>query len=184
MIGLDILLIIKKIIFHKNLVDNIIYYSGWFFGTALLISILINYSLFMSDIIGDSWHNLRIHSFISLLLINLFNPIVTFILFYSTKKHLEIKDTSFILHKIFSKITIEFSDIDTKKSEYIFVVGKSSRLFPKKNIFEQKEYLLLQLNNGVIIKINLNFLLFSGNKTLLFTTIVKKLKIDRKIVDK
>ena len=180
--AIDVLVVVKKIIFHKKRSKNSIYYSGWFFGVCLFSSVLLNFGLFMTDIVGHSWNSLNMESLILLFVIIILNIIVTIFLSISIKPHLEITGTSFILYKKFSRINIEFSSIDNKKSEYIFITVQSSKIFPKKNIFNQREYLIVRLRNNVEIKINCNPMLFSGNRILFFKTIVKVLKIERKIL--
>lgn len=177
---LSSILIFKKIVMKKN--RNIgIYYSGWIFGTALFTSVMFNLTFIMSDIIADSWHNLKIENIILLILMNILNTFITFIMFIGTKKRIDITHKSLIIHTLFSKKKIMFVDIDTNKSEYIFISGKSNKLFPKKNIFTSGEYLRVVLKCDKEIKINMNPLLYSGNKLLFMSIIVKELKIKRKL---
>ena len=183
MIILDIGLIAKKIIFHTKKKQNTIYFAGWIFGISLFTSLLINFNLFMSDIISDSWHYLEKDSFIALTVINIINPVITLLVFTGTRIHLEITEASLILHKMFSRKTIKFIDIDTQKSEYVLEQQKSTKLFPKKNILKGKEYLLIYCKNNELIHINMNPFLFNGNMTLAMIIIIKKLKIKRKSIE-
>ncbi|MCU0104548.1 hypothetical protein N7603_02640 [Acholeplasma vituli] len=174
------LLTIKKVIMHKKMNDIGLYYSGWTFGTALFISLLFNTTFFMSDVIANSWHNLGIANLVLLIVMNILNLFITFAVFFITKKRIAVNASSFVIYNMFSKKYIEFSDIDTEKSEYIFVLRKSNNVLPKRNIFGYNEYINIYLKNGKDITINLNPFLFSGNKVLLFTVVVKQLKIKRK----
>lgn len=179
-IGINLLLIIKKMRLHLKSVKNEIYYSAWIFGTALFISVFFNLTFFMSDIIADSWHNLETDSFALLTVMNIMNLFITFVIFFGTKKRLTINSTSFIVYNLFSKKYIEFSSIDIGKSIYIFNFAKPNKLLPKKNIFGHREYLHIYLKSGEEVQINLNPFLLSGNRNLLFTVVVKNLKINRK----
>lgn len=176
------ILIIKKIIMHKSNRNIEIYFSGWIFGTALLVSMMFNVTFFMSDIVVDSWNNLNIENTILLILMNVLNTFVTFVVYIGTKKRIDIISKSFILYKLFSKKEVKFIDIDIEKSEYIFVSGKSSKISPKKGIFTSGEYFNIILKSGEKIEINMNPLLFSGNRILLLTVVVKELKIKRKLL--
>ena len=175
-----LLLLVIKIMVHRKLSNVELYYSEWIFGTSLFISVLLNITFFMSDIIADSWHNLGVDSLVLLIIMNILNLFMTFVVFIGTKKRLDINSKSFIIYNMFSKRRIEFRDINAEKSEYVFALGKSSKFLPKKNIFGHQEYLHIYLNNGKDIKINLNPFLLSGNKVLLLTVVVKQLKIKRK----
>ena len=73
-----------------------------------------------------------------------------------------------------------FEDIDTQRSAYVYVVGKSTKLFPKKSIFTSSEYFYIVFKNGEELKINLNPFILTGNRLLMFTVVVNKLKIERK----
>src|SRR5690554_2721009 len=127
-ISFNFILIIKKIIMHKSNRNIEIYFSGWIFGTALLVSMMFNVTFFMSDIVVDSWNNLNIENTILLILMNVLNTFVTFVVYIGTKKRIDIISKSFILYKLFSKKEVKFIDIDIEKSEYIFVSGKSSKI--------------------------------------------------------
>lgn len=181
-ICLDVFLIIKKIMSAK-IKQNVIYYSNWIFYIFSLVGIIINFTFFMTDLIGKSWNNLSQISFIMLIVFSCINPIISIGIFIGTCKHLIINEESFVICRLFSKRTINFKDINIRESRYSFKIGEGNKIFPNKGIFESKEFLVLKLNTGEILNINLNCLLYSGSFTELYLTIIKKLKIKRLMDD-
>lgn len=183
-ICIDLFLMVKYVLQRRNRSQNVLYYSGIVFGTSLFIALLINFTLFMTDFVGKSWHSPSDKSLIIIAVYNIGNFLVTPFVIIGTKKHLEIKDASFVVYRLLAKpILAEFSSIDINKSEMCTVMPKSIKLFPNRNIFGAKEYLLLHFKDGTYLNINMNQFLFSGNFTLLRVTILK-LKIKRKLIEK
>lgn len=173
-------LVVKKILMHKNKKNTEFYYENWIFGVGLFTSILYNITFFMSDLIANSWQGLKLESLILLTVMNIINILVTFMVYIGSKRRLNIKSSGFTVYKLFTKREIMFEDIDTQRSAYVYVVGKSTKLFPKKSIFTSSEYFYIVLKNGEELKINLNPFILTGNRLLMLTVVVNKLKIQRK----
>ena len=100
-------------------------------------------------------------------------------IYIGTCKRLVINKESFVIYRLFSKRIINFKEINIFESKYSFKISKGNKILPKKGIFESNEDLLLKLNTGETLKVNLNSLLYSGSYTELYLTIIKKLKIKR-----
>ena len=176
---LDVLLIIKKIVMCIKTEKNAINYSDWIFFISILIAMTINFTFFMTDVIGQSWNDLSQSSFILLIVFSCLNPFITLGIYLGTCKRLVITEEAFIIYKLFSKRIIYFKNINILESKYIFKIGEGNKILPKKGIFDSNEWLCLKLKTEETLKINLNFLLFSGAYTELYLTIIKKLKIKR-----
>jgi len=179
LIILDIFLVIKKTIMHVNKAKNVIYYSNWIFYISILVAAMINFTFFMTDFVGKSWNDLSQTSFITLIVFSSLNPIISMGIYIGTCKRLIINEESFVIYRLFSKRIINFKDINIFESKYSFKISEGNKILPKKGIFESNEDLLLKLNTGETLKINLNSLLYSGSYTELYLTIIKKLKIKR-----
>lgn len=175
----DVLLVVKKIIMHIKQEKNAINYSNWIFFISIVIALMINFTFFMTDFVGNSWQNLPIPSFITLIVFSSLNPIISMGIYIGTCKRLVINEESFVIYRLFSKRIINFKDINIFESKYSFKISEGNKILPKKGIFESNEDLLLKLNTGETLKINLNSLLYSGSYTELYLTIIKKLKIKR-----
>ena len=179
-ISIDIVLIIKRIIFKIKLDKNDIYYSGWIYWLSLVCATLYNFIFIMTDLVSNSWFEItKISSVILLFVFSVLNPILCFTMYIGTLKKLEIKQNLFVVYKLFGYEEIPFSSIDIKNSEYVFKNAKGNKIFPAWNIFNSTEYLLLELNNKEKVKINLYPFIIEGNITLLMTVLVKTLKIKR-----
>jgi len=100
-------------------------------------------------------------------------------IYMGTCKHLVMDEESFVIYKLFSKRIVNYKDIDVKESKYLSRIGEGNKLLPKKGIFKSNETLFLKLKNGEALKVNLNFLLYSGAYIELYLVITKKLKINR-----
>lgn len=179
-ISIDIVLIIKRIIFKIKLDKNDIYYSGWIYWLSLVCATLYNFIFIMTDLVSNSWFEItKISSVILLVIFSALNPILCFTMYIGTLKKLEIKQNLFVVYKLFGYEEIPFSSIDIKNSEYVFKNAKGNKIFPAWNIFNSTEYLMLELNNKEKVKINLYPFIIEGNITLLMTVLVKTLKIKR-----
>lgn len=179
-ISIDIVLIIKRIIFKIKLDKNDIYYSGWIYWLSLVCATLYNFIFIMTDLVSNSWFEItKISSVILLVVFSALNPILCFTMYIGTLKKLEIKQNLFVVYKLFGYEEIPFSSIDIKNSEYVFKNAKGNKIFPAWNIFNSTEYLMLELNNKEKVKINLYPFIIEGNITLLMTVLVKTLKIKR-----
>lgn len=176
---LDVLLIVKKIVICIKKEKNAINYSNWIFFISILIAMTINFTFFMTDVIGQSWNDLSQSSFIMLIIFSCLNPFITLGIYIGTCKRLVITEESFIIYKLFSKRIIYFKNINILESKYIFKFAEGNKILPKKGIFNSNECLCLKLKTEETLKINFNFLLFSGAYTELYLTVIKKLNIKR-----
>ena len=150
-------------------------------------SLDLNIVFVMTELINKSWSNINtLSSIVGLALtMGVLHLLVTIWLYWAVIYDIVIFDDHFVIHRPFFKTrNIDHKDIDTKNSRYYFIQHSSRGIFKNSTMLNFDERLELRLNNGEIIKINLNPFIISGAEVVLFITLVKKLKIAREKITK
>lgn len=181
LLGINLYLLIKKIIQIVKKDENIIYYASYIYIIFLSLFIIGSIIYVTTDYIKhtmpiDSWKNIII--MFSLFIIYALIP--TIINWKLVNYKLKFNDNSFIINYGFKKNkVILFSNIDVKNSKYMFKMGKTKGILKFSTLLKNDEKLKLVLNDGKYIYIGFNNFIYSGNKTKVFLLVVNTLKIER-----